>query len=329
MDNPVRLGILGLDHWYAAIPLAERAAADPAVDLRVIADPDPERATHVSRLTGGVRTSTDFEAVLADDGIEAIACFPSLERSPALTIAAARAGKHIIGVKPLARTLAEADAVVEAVEQAGICYVPSEARRDSPLSRRLAELVRSGRIGELRSGAFSMHSGLPKSWPGSEAPGWFADPACVPGGGWIDHSVYHLDRLRHLFDSPIASITGTVTNLAYPELPVEDYGHATVVLGNGAVVGVEDTWIAPPGCSSNRVQLVGSAGAIYYDSMSLGVADAGGEWSFTALPPDPFGNLDALLAVLRHGAQPSATVHTARATLAACLDFYATARKTS
>ncbi|GHJ38102.1 Gfo/Idh/MocA family protein [Streptomyces sp. TS71-3] len=327
----LRLGIIGFDHWYAGIPFARKAAENPAVELRALVDRDPERARHVAGLTGCARTSTDPASVIEDPEIDAVACFTSVDESPGLCVAAARAGKHIVSVKPLAMTLEDADRVVAAVDAAGVHFLPSESRRTSPLARRLASLVRSGRLGELRSGTFAMNSSLPVCWPGStDGPGWWADPARTPGGGWIDHAVYQIDRMRWLFGSPIASVTGTVATVAHPGLPVEDYGHAVFTLESGAVVTVEDTWVAPPGGFINRAHLIGSKGEVFHDTATdrLAVLEEGGEWTFTRLPADTFDTLDVLVAAVRDGTAPGATVHTARDTLAACLDFYAAARGT-
>lgn len=330
MTTPIRIGIIGFDHWYAGIPFARKVAAEPIVSLHALVDRDPARVAHVAELTGCARTSTDPAFVLDDPDVDAIACFTSVDQSPELCVAAARAGKHIVSVKPLAMTLPEADRVVEAVEAAGVVFVPSESRHTSPLARRLSELVGSGRLGELRAGTFAMDSGLPTAWPGSTAGhGWWADPARTAGGGWIDHAVYQLDRMQALFGSPVAEVRGTVANIAHPDLPVEDYGHAVFTLDSGAVVTVEDTWIAPAGASSTRAHLVGSRGAVFHDTATgtFGFAEQGGEWTFAKLPADTFDTLEVLLAAVRDGVPPQSTVRTARATLATCLDFYEAARR--
>lgn len=327
MTAHIRLGIVGFDHWYAGIPFAQKAAADPVVELRSVVDRDPARARHVANLTGCDRTSTDPSFVIDDPEIDAIACFASVDQSADLCIAAAEAGKHIVSVKPLAMTLRDADRVVDAVDSAGVFFVPSESRRGSPLARRLSELVHSGHLGELRGGTFTMNSSLPAAWPGADTPGWWVDPGRTPGGGWIDHAVYQVDRMWWLFQSPVAQVTGTVANIAHPDLAVEDYGHAVFTLASGAVVTVEDTWTAPKGAFVNRAHLVGSEGAAFYDSACgvFATVRDGGEWTFTKLPTDTFDTLETIVTAIREGEHPTSTVHTARATLAACLDFYASA----
>lgn len=328
-SSAIRIGIIGLDHWYAAIPFAQKAATQAGITLQAIVDRDPARSRRVTQLTGCTRTSTDPASVIDDPHIDAVACFTSVDQSPELCIAAARAGKHIVAVKPLAMTLAEADRVVEAVEGAGVHFIPSESRRSSPLALRLSEWIHSGRLGELRSGTFAMNSSIPAAWPGTNDPGWWVDQKRAPGGGWIDHAVYQIDRMQWLFDSPVATVTGQIGNIAHPSLEVEDYGHAIFHLDNGAVVTLEDTWIASPGASTTRAQLVGSEGSLFYDSTLnlFGTAAHGAEWTVTKMPTDAFDTLDVLGAVMRETTSLSSTVRTARQTLALCLAFYDAARQ--
>lgn len=319
-------GIVGVDHWYSAMPLARQLAADPATRLVAVVD---AAVDHAKVIAGDAVVGTDPALVLEDPAIDVVAIFTSVDRNAELCRAATAAGKHIISVKPLAMTLAEADAIIEAVEAAGVIFVPYEARRTSPLARTLSDWVHSGRLGELRSGSFELTSSLPRGWiDGPADGGWWVDPDRVPGGGWLDHAVYQLDRIAWLFASPVASITGTVGRIAHPDLRVEDFGHAVLTLESGAVVSVEDSWLAAPGVFSSRAQLVGSRGSLWYDSALglLGQATGDEPWTYRRLPDDGSDAVDLMITALRDGIRPDrADARTARAVLATALDFYAAA----
>jgi len=318
----LRIAVLGLDHWYAGIPFARDAAHHARTDLAVIVDADEARAKEVANELG-VAWSTDFDAVLSDPTIDAVACFTSVDRSPALCVRAALAGKHIVAVKPLALTREEGDAVVQAVEDAGIVFVPSEARRTSPLALELSRVIHSGSLGELVSGTFSMHSALPSPWRGSTGPSWWTDPGKAPGGGWIDHAVYQIDRMNWLFASPIVSVSGIVAAARHRELAVEDFGHAVFGLESGAVVTVEDTWVGNGGDSMTTMHLVGTRGSLHVDTRK-GALEIwrDGEWSSVPAPSDTFDTLDVLIGAVEDGVASTASVRTARATLETCLSFY-------
>ena len=227
--SPIRIGIVGLDHWYGAFSFAGAAVASQDVELVAIADADFGRAQDAAGRFGVGRVTARAKELIEDPEIDAIASFISVDQNPAICVQAARAGKHIFSVKPLARTLSEATEILNAVRTAGVLFLPAEsANRLAAQSRQIKQWISEGRLGRVISASYSQHAGLPQRWPGDADSGWFLDPARTPGGGWIDHSIYHLDMLRWLLDDEVASIGGHSTRLKFPDLPVEDYGVASV-----------------------------------------------------------------------------------------------------
>lgn len=325
--TPIRIAVIGLDHWYAAIPFAQRVAARAETNLALVADVEAAHAKEIAVATGASRWTTDLISAATDPDVDAIACFTSVDRSAEISIAAAQSGKHIVSVKPLAMTIAEADTIVDAVAEAGVVFVPSEARRSSPLALKLDKLVHGGQLGELISGTFAMNSGLPESWPGGERGGWWVDPSRVPGGGWIDHAIYHLDRMAWLFDSEVRQVSGVTGRLAHSEISVEDYGHAIYQLESGAIVTIEDTWIAVPGASTSSGLIIGTQGSVMWDSKTdvIGISRAGEDWAYERMPADTFDTLDVLIHAVHDGIASTAGASTARRNLKSALGFYSVA----
>lgn len=325
---PTRIAIIGLDHWYSAIPHAQAVSSHVDAELVGICDPDPSRAKHVAAQVGGVRTTTRAEDFLEDPSIDVITSFTSTDRNPEICVAAANAGKHIVSIKPLARTLDEATAIVRAVRDAGVVFMPAESRsRASALAQQLRAWVGEGLFGQPLTASFSLMGGLPSGWPGDNDPGWFTDRGRAPGGGWIDHSIYHIDLLRWLFGARVTSVRGTAGNLKYPDLPVEDYGVAICQFDNGLVATIEDTWTAPSGGSRMQMSLVGTDAAVAQDSLSgrfslSGALQQFGGWAHIAPQHSHAEGLDELLAAVRDDADPLATVEDAWNNLAACRAFY-------
>ena len=328
MTAPVRFGVIGLDHWYSAIPLAREIAADHRTELVVIADNSADRAKEVAASCGGPRTTTSFEEVLADGSIDVVASFVSVDQNPDVCVAAARAGKHLVSVKPLANTLAEADRIVAAVTAAGVTFTPGESRsRSAEQNQLLHSWVAGGRIGRVTSASFTLAGGLPKGWP--DAPndgGWWADPRRAPGGGWIDHSLYQIDRMRWLLGEEVAEVSGRVANLLHPDLPVEDYGHSIMRFDGGSITTIEDTWSGPPGGWRITTSILGTEGAIALDTATglVSVMEVNGAhqgWHHFKSPPDHTAGLDAILATIS-GEEVLATVEDAWENLAAATAFY-------
>src|SRR5882757_1625457 len=197
MPAPVRFAVVGLDHWYSAVPLAESLAARSDTELVAISDSSIDRAKEVAAPFGDIRVTDSGQELIDDPSIDAIASFVSVDANPAVCVAAAAAGKHILSVKPLARTIEEADRIVTAVKAAGVVFLPAESRgREAAQNQQLRQWIGDGKFGDITSATFLLSGGgLPSGWPGDKDPGWFTDPERAPGGGWIDHSIYQIDLM--------------------------------------------------------------------------------------------------------------------------------------
>ena len=329
MSSVTRFGIVGLDHWYTAIPLAEQLAARSDTELVAIADEDLARATEVANNTGGPRVTTSALELIEDPSIDVIASFASVDKNPANCIAAAKNGKHIISIKPLARTLAEASDVVAAVHDAGVVFLPAESRaRDSQVSKLLRDWIQAGRLGTITSASLSVSADLPSAWPGSDNPGWWADASKIPGGGWIDHSIYQIDLMRWLLDAQVNSVSGHTANLTHAALPFEDYGHAVMTFSNGTVATMEATWTSPGGWRS-VTSLTGTKGAVNIDNLTGNVSilepdGPFGGWTHFGMPAgaQKADGIDAMLSAINDRGNSVGSVEDAWENLAACLAFY-------
>jgi predicted dehydrogenase len=96
------------------------------------------------------RTYNDFREVLARPDVDAVYIATPDHWHALVTITAARAGKHIYCQKPLTRTIAEGQAVVEAVNRYGVVFQHGTQQRHDPKMLFGCELVRNGYIGQLK-----------------------------------------------------------------------------------------------------------------------------------------------------------------------------------
>jgi len=330
--KPVRLAIVGLDHWYSAFSLADAAAQHPGAELVAISDADEGRARQLAERVGVERTTARHEELIEDAEIGVIASFVSVDQNPGVCTAAARAGKHLLSVKPLALDHEGATEILQAVREAGVVFLPAESRgRAAAGNQQLKAWVDERKFGRLLTASYSLWSGLPKSWPDNPDSGWFIDPARAPGGGWIDHSIYQIDLLRWLLGDEVREVSGRMANLKYPDLAFEDYGTATITFQGGLIATIEDTWLCPPTGGRTSWALVGTEGAAAFDALSAKLSLAGDFAPFTGwvhtAPQSPFTEgLDHLLALVRGEVEPVATVEDAWRNLAVCRAFYDAAR---
>ena len=145
---PVTLGIIstaGINRHL--IPPAQ---ASPLIDLLAVASRDEARAREYAQEWKIERAYGSYEALLADSEIEAVyISLPNHEHVP-WTLRALEAGKHVLCEKPLTRRPAEVAAVWDLADSRGLIVSEAFMWRHLPQTKRFAELVAAGAIGELQ-----------------------------------------------------------------------------------------------------------------------------------------------------------------------------------
>jgi predicted dehydrogenase len=331
-----RIAILGLDHWYSALPYTSAFAREPRIKVAGIAHHDLARAQRVASESSVDRVVAEPAALLEDKSIDAVAIFASTDCVPGLCIAAAQAGKHVFTIKPLARTLDEATAVVGAVRAGRVHLLPAEAvglgGRRGPVEF-VRTLVSEGSLGEVAFARCSVSAGLPWSWPDDQRPGWFVDPARCAGGGWIDHAMYQIDRLRWILGREVESVRGERATALHKDLKVEDWGTALVEFEGGTLAELRNDWFMPSGFMyQDQFEIAGAKGVARVDNVTRRVHLAETPALWGALDqwrevPVPSNYDIAIVAghladVALGRAEPLATVEDAWRNLAVAMAFY-------
>ncbi len=144
----VRWGVLSTARIATekAIPGLRRAAACEVV---AIASREPDLARRTADRLGIPRAHGSYEALLADPEIDAVYIPLPNHLHLEWTLAAARAGKHVLCEKPLALTAADAQRMVDACAEAGVLLMEAFMYRLHPSWEAARQLVASGRIGRL------------------------------------------------------------------------------------------------------------------------------------------------------------------------------------
>lgn len=147
MTEPVRFGILGVASINAStIPAI---LASESATLVGIASRSALRAQHAAD-AHSVAAFSSYEALLADPRIEAVYIPTPNAQHAEWSIAAARAGKHVLCEKPLAVTASEAAQMIAAADDAGVLLAEAFMYIHHPRYDRIRELVSGGAIGEIR-----------------------------------------------------------------------------------------------------------------------------------------------------------------------------------
>jgi len=326
----VRVGIAGLDHWYAGLGAIRQLKDHPDAKLVLVSHRDLERARPAIEEAGATATS-DYDEVVERDDLDLIITACTTAENARLCCKAARSGKHIISVKPFAMNMEEAKEVAVAVKEGGALFMGFECMVRVGEAGVYRRWVREGRIGEPISAFVLMRGTLPTQvWPGVHGRTWWLDPGKVFGGGWVDHAIYQVDALRFIFGSEVVRISGEVGNLKHRDEPLEDFGVATMVFGNGCVATLEVTWTAGPRGGISAFHLVGTEGQIVSEpTVAPGKVFLSGEggWQEERAPQRGRSFIDHMLDCIKGRAEPVAGFYDSYKNLEVCLAFYRAARE--
>jgi predicted dehydrogenase len=182
-----------MDHWYAALGTLDQLAKSESARLAALAHRDEGVARETAEKHGGVPWSVDPLEIAQRPDVDLVVTACTTRENPDVCVAAARNGKHIVSVKPMAMTLAEGERIATAVREAQVLFFPFESLvRLSAATRQYKQWIEEGRIGRPTAALTVLSGSVPRQdWPGrSVERTWWMDPAQVPGGGWIDHAIY-------------------------------------------------------------------------------------------------------------------------------------------
>jgi predicted dehydrogenase len=187
----VRWGVLGTAHIAVkkVIPAMQRG---DWCEIAAIASRDLPKAEEAAAALGIPKAYGSYEELLADPEIEAVYNpLPNHLHVP-WSVRCAEAGKHVLCEKPLALDAGEARALLEAQTRTGVKMGEAFMVRTHPQWLRARELVRAGRIGELRAamGSFSYFNRDPANIRNVRAWG---------GGGLFDIGCYPINVSRFIF----------------------------------------------------------------------------------------------------------------------------------
>lgn len=186
--EPVRLALVGcggISHMHARGALAQPGAAK----FVAVCDADTRRAEERGQMLSAPARS--WEDILADASIEAVdLCLPHALHKD-MAIAALAADKHVLLEKPFAKSLDEADEMIDAADGVGRLLMIAQCQRYEPAYQAMFRLVRDGAIGRLTLARADHHQNirLPETH-------WLNDPAQAGGGVVIGSGIHRLDLLR-------------------------------------------------------------------------------------------------------------------------------------
>jgi UDP-N-acetyl-2-amino-2-deoxyglucuronate dehydrogenase len=259
----LRTGLIGcgkVGHLHAVALAALPESQFVAVCGRSLEKAGPFAAKY------GVKAYTDVSQMVAAEKLDVVCmCTPHPEHA-APTIAAARAGVHVLVEKPLASSLADCDAMLAAAKAGGATVGMVCQRRFYPPCQRIRQAIDAGKLGTPVLGTVVMFGWRDAAYYKSDP--WRGSWQGEGGGVLVNQSPHQLDLLLWYLGE-IEEVFGYWANLNHPYIEVEDTSVAVVRFKSGGLGNIVVSNSQNPAINA-RVSVHGSNG------VSAGVQTDGG-----------------------------------------------------
>ncbi len=281
----------------------------PGAELVAVCDVDRGRAKAAAEKYGVPHVFTDYRKLLAADLVDAVSvCTPNNTHMP-ITIAALKAGKHVLCEKPIAFDGNQARKMVAAARKARRVLMTAQSMRFGAGAQLVKKLADQGRFGELYFGKGMMlrRNGIPR--------GWFQDVKQSGGGPLIDIGVHVLDFLWWVMGMPKPVSAFGVTfdyvgkkgqgrgdwgvNYAPGKFSVEDFGAGMIRFADGKAISIEVSWAAHTG-DNYFARVLGTKGGAQLNPELVLYETAGG--TPLEVRPQP-ARVDGYVEEVRHFVQ--------------------------
>jgi predicted dehydrogenase len=287
-----RVGFLGVG-WIGRHRM--QAILDTgAVEAVGIADAFPETAAEAGKLAPKAKLVATLDDLLAL-GLDGVVIATPSAMHAEQSRRALKQGAAVFCQKPLGRTAAEAQGVVEAARAADRLLAVDLSYRFTEGMRRIREVVRSGELGRIYVVDLVFHNAY-----GPDKP-WFYDPALSGGGCVMDLGVHLVDLALWTLGFPeVSAVSAKLFARGAPLGPgaaqVEDYASAELELATGAAARLACSWRLQAGCDAIiSVAFYGTAGGAalrnldgsFYDFVAERYRGTARET--LSLPPDAWG----------------------------------------
>lgn len=313
----------------------DAVARTDGLRLSAVCDVVEERARAAGE-AHGVPWFTSLDEMLRDAACDIVSlCTPSGLHAPQ-GVQAAAAGKHVLSEKPMATTLAAADALVDACDAAGVRLFVVKQNRLNPPIQLVRRAVDKGRFGRIYMANVTVRWQRPQEY--YDAAPWRG--TCEFDGGAIMNQASHYVDLIQWLVGPVESVVAKTATQARA-IEAEDSGAAVLKFRSGALGVIEVNVLTYPRNLEGSITILGEKGSVKIGGTAVNKVE---QWAFAEYddddklvesvntnPPDVYGfghvgYYANVLAVLRGEARADTDGRAGRKSLELILAIYESAR---
>ncbi len=264
----MKIGLLSFAHIHAEA-YAHHLSNMPGVEFLGIADDDTARGEEAARRYGA-RFFPSYAGLLAEHPQGVVVCSENARHRPLVELAA-QAGAHVVCEKPLATTLADAQAMVAACEGAGVLLMTAFPMRFSAPLLEIKALIDRGGLGAIHACNTTNQGQLPRRYRQ-----WFVDKELAGGGSATDHVVHLADALRWLLGQEVVEVYAHLNRIMHGDtVEVETGGLAMLTFADGTFATIDCSWSRPanwPTWGGLAMDIIGDKAVVNVDAFRQNLA---------------------------------------------------------
>ena len=271
----IKVGIIGCGK-IAQVRHIPEYAANPNAEVYGFYDINLARAEELAKKYGG-KAYASYEELLADPEIVAVSVCAANHAHAEISIAALKAGKHVLCEKPMAVTLEECEAMVAAAKESGKYLMIGQNQRLAKAHSKAKELIEQGAIGKVLTFRTIFGHGGPETWsidPGANV--WFFDKTKAAMGAMADLGIHKTDMIQYVLGSKIVKTQAVLTTLDKKDatgnlIGVDDNAICIYQMENGVIGTMTASWTYYA-AEDNTTVIYGSKGELrLYDDPKYSV----------------------------------------------------------
>ncbi len=232
-------------------------------------------------LSGDIKKYIDYKEMLEKEDIDLIAIATESGKHAAIALECIEKGINLIIEKPIALSLEDADAIIDAAEHKGVQVCACHQNRFNKSIQKIREVLEQGRFGRLFHGTAHIRWNRGPSyyqqapWRGT----WAQD-----GGALMNQCIHNIDLLRWMMGDEITEVVAYTDRLNHDYIEAEDLGIALVKFGNGAYGIIEGTTNIYPANLEETLYIFGEKGTVKAGGHSVNIIE---EWIFADQADNP------------------------------------------
>lgn len=238
--KPLKIGVIGCGSIAKHRHIPEYMANEHA-EIVAVCDIVKDRAEEMADQIGA-KAYTDYKELLKDESIKAVSvCTPNALHAP-ISINALKAGKHVLCEKPMATSTEEAQAMIDAANQAGRKLMIGHNQRFVPSHQKAKELISKGEAGKIYSFRTAFGHGGPEGWSVDGKDSWFFRKEEAFIGAMGDLGVHKTDLMRYILGEEFVEVGAFVETSSKENADVDDTAVCVLKTESGTIGTLAASW---------------------------------------------------------------------------------------